>query len=650
MFTDPIVQRFVALTTIVVVFGVLYFRRNTATEILFCGALGLFILCGIIKPADAWNSFANTAVVSIGGLLVVSTGLRTSGALDVIGRTLLGSVRTEAVAFGRLAAVVTGASAFLLNTAVVAMLMPQVVNWCRRSGISPSRLLMPMSYFAILGGTCTLVGTSTNLIVNKTLSDINGQVALTARDASGGLSPGPESPLRAYDAQWLTEHASSFQPMVLWEISWVGVPCAVLGAALLFCLGRVLLPNRLEMLDSLDERRREYLVELMVAPGCSLIGKSVEQGGLRHLPGLFLIEIDRGGEVIAPVAPSDRLNEGDRLVFTGVISTIVDLEKIPGLIPTADISYEIESDPKANLRSLVEVVLSPSSPLVGNSIRNANFRRLYGAAVIAVHRNGERLPRKIGEIELMAGDTLLLQTTGGFVRNFRNRPDFYLVSDVEDGDSRRHERIGWAVGILVGLIAWLFTMPFLPAWLGEVYPAGVPQFLTEPSAAIFVAALAMLFTRCLSTRDARNAIDFPMLLTIGAAIGLGYGVKECGAARWLAESIVGGIGDDPYLGLAVVFIITVCFTEMISNAAVAALMVFVAIDFANSIGCDPRPFIMAVTMAASLSFVSPIGYQTNLMVMGPGGYRPSDYLRAGLPLTIVVGTLAVVIIPWIWHF
>lgn len=639
------------LSTIVGVFVVLYFRRTAPTEILFSLGVGFFILCGILKPADAWQCFSNPAVFAVGGLLVITAGLRSTGVLDSIGRSLFGNVSNETGLLARLSAVVIGSSAFLLNTAIVAMLMPQVVNWCRSRNVSPSRLLLPISYLAILGGTCTLVGTSTNLIVNNELKNLT--LRLDSMTKTGELIVPKEDPLSEFDPAWLRNHleADQFRPMVLTDITWVGLPCAAIGAVVLLLLGRFLVPNRTELLESLDERRREYLVEMLVTEGCSLVGKTVEEGGLRHLPGLFLIEIVRDHEVIAPVTPRDRIAVDDRLVFTGIVSTIVDLEKINGLVPAVDINYQVGSEPGPNRRrSMVEVVLSPSSPLVGRSVRKANFRRLYGAAVVAVHRNGERLPSKIGDIELTSGDTLLLQTSPGFVKNFRNRHDFYLVSDVQDSESRRYQKTGWAIAITLGLIGWLFSMPWLPQldrWLGWNLPL---EFLTDPSAAIFIAALGMVVTRCLSAADARNAIDLPMLMTIGAAIALGTAVQESQADLYVADLIQRSVGANTYLGLIAIFFLTVLFTEMISNAAVAALMISVAIGLAASLGVSPRPFIMAVTLGASLSFVSPIGYQTNLMVMGPGGYRPVDYLRAGLPLTLIVGIAALVIIPLVWPF
>lgn len=636
-----------AFAVILAVFATMQLRRNAPTEVLFCLALVAYAMFGLIKPEQAWVGFADPGVIAIAGLLVVSAALRSSGVLDAVGRSLLGGVTTEKGAVGRLAMVVVASSAFLLNTAIVAMLMPLAIGWCRQRHVAPSRLLLPLSYLAILGGICTLVGTSTNFVVNGMLRDAARDISALVEADEANLSaekmPANVRQLTSrYRPEWLKEYQAQLLPMGLTDISWIGVPCAIVGSFVLIFLGSRLLPNRTELLDSLEEKRREYLVEMLVTQGCALIGKTVEEGGLRHLPGLFLIEIDRNGEVIGPVSPNDRIQENDRLVFTGVVATIIDLEKIPGLVPAADINYEI-APANAASRSLVEVVLSPSSPLVGSTIRQANFRQHYNAAVVAVHRNGERLPTKIGDIELSAGDTLLLQTQQGFVRSFRNRPDFYLVSSVEDSDGRRHDKLFLAAAITIGLIAWLFLMPQLKSW-------GAAESLLSPPLAIITAALAMIVTRCLSIAEARRSIDVPMLLTVGAAIGVGKAIDSCGAADKVATLMMGLVGNQPYIGLIAIFLLTVLFTEMISNVAVAAMMFYIAVGLACQLDVNPRPFVMAVTLAASMSFISPIGYQTNLMVMGPGGYRPRDYVRAGLPLSIIVAVVALCLIPQVWPF
>jgi di/tricarboxylate transporter len=556
--------------------------------------------------------------------------------LDWVGRQLLGSIQTERGALVRLLAALVTTSSFMLNTAVVAMMAPVVVDWCRRRRISPSRLLLPVSYLAILGGTCTLVGTSTTLVANAILDSEFQQRQL--EDASLAGDP-------TVDPQELARHrrfTAASSPMTLFEIGRVGLPCALVGSAFLFLFAPRLLPNRTDMIEQLGEQRREYLLEMQVQPVCSLIGKSVELAGLRHLPGLFLIEIDREGEVLTPVSPHERIHAGDRLVFTGVVSTIVDLEKIPGLVPAADSTFEFHPTER-HQRRLTEAVLSRTSPLIGTTVREANFRRLYNAAVVAVHRNGVRLTNKIGNIQLEPGDTLLLQTRDEFVAAYRNSRDFYLVSSVEGWQPRLHHKAKIAAGLAISLVVWLVV----GMWPGMEKLVGN---LGSPALAATTIAALMVACGCLRVADARGSIDMRVILTIAGALGLGQALQSSGAANMIATAMVGWVGDHPHLLLIVVYMLTVLLTEAISNNAVAAMLVPLAIAVAWESGYNPRPFIMAITLAASLSFVTPIGYQTNLMVMGPGGYRPVDYVRCGTPLAIAIGITALLLIPRVWPF
>jgi di/tricarboxylate transporter len=626
----------IAIGTSLAVFVGLQTGRGVPTDLLFILGASFVTAVGIITPQEAFQGLANPAVVTIGALLVVAEGLRRTGVLDWVGRQLLGSIQSERGALLRLIAALVTTSTFMLNTAVVAMMAPVVVDWCRRRRISPSRLLLPVSYLAILGGTCTLVGTSTTLVANAILSS-EYQQRLTADDLLAG-DP-------AVNPQELEDHrkfTAASAPMTLFEIGRVGLPCALVGSAFLFFFAPRLLPNRTDMIEQLGEQRREYLLEMQVQPICPLIGKSVELAGLRHLPGLFLIEIDRDGEVLTPVSPHERIHSGDRLVFTGVVSTIVDLEKIPGLVPAADSTFEFHATDQ-HQRRLTEAVLSRTSPLIGTTVREANFRRLYNAAVVAVHRNGLRLTNKIGNIRLEPGDTLLLQTRDEFVAAYRNSRDFYLVSSVEGWQPRLHHKAKVAACLAIGLVVWLIVgmWPGLENLVGN---------LGSPALAATTIAALMVASGCLRVADARGAIDIRIILTIAGALGLGHALQASGAADMIATAIVGWVGDNPYLLLIVVYLLTVLLTEMISNNAVAAMFVPLAIAVAWESGYNPRPFIMAITLAASLSFVTPIGYQTNLMVMGPGGYRPIDYVRCGTPLAIAIGITALTLIPLMWPF
>ncbi len=599
--------------------------RTVSVDLLFLGGLVVVTLTGVLNPDQALAGFSNKAVVMIAALFAASAGLRVTGALDWIGNRILGSATTERGALVRLAATIVPASAFVLNTPLVAMMAPVVVDWCRQRSISPSRLLIPLSYLAIIGGVCTLIGTSTTLVINGELAGM----------ASGGDYP--------------AEIASRIGELSFFEITWVGIPLALVGVTYMLLVAPRRLPNRTELIEQFDERRRDYLVEMLVEPICPLIGKSVQNAGLRHLPGLFLIEIDRGSESITPVSPQDVIREGDRLVFTGVVTTIADLERIPGLVPAVDTSFETHPAQRV-YRQLTEAVLSRTSPLIGLTIKETNFRKRYNAAVVAVHRNGERLTNKVGNIRLEPGDTLLLQTRNEFVESHRNSRDFYLVSRVGKTTARRHDRALLAGLLFVGLILWLTASSLWPDFLSW------GNFTSKSIAAIAV-VLAMIVTRCMTTSEARSAIDIQVLLTIGAALGLGKALEQSGAAHWLAQSLVDGTtamgvgpGWKPYLLLAIIYLLSQLFTETVTNIAVASIMIKIAVTVAVVGGYDPRPFIIAVTLAASLSFVTPIGYQTNLMVMGPGGYQPRDYWRVGWPLALLLTISALVLIPLLWPF
>ncbi|QEG34263.1 SLC13 family permease [Bythopirellula goksoeyrii] len=618
----------IAIFTTVAIFLAMQRKRVVPIDLLFLAGLVVLTMTGVLTPDRALAGFSNKAVVMIAALFAASAGLRSTGALDWIGNRLLGSATTERSALFRLAAAVVPSSAFILNTPLVAMLAPVVVDWCRSRNISPSRLLIPLSYLTIAGGVCTLIGTSTTLVINGTLA---------AMMRKGG-----------YPDQ-ITERIGE---LTFFEITAVGVPLALMAVAYMLLVIPRRLPNRSELLEQFGEKHREYLVEMVVEAKCPLIGKSVQDAGLRNLPGLFLIEIDRGGETITPVSPHDKINSEDHLVFTGVVTTIADLERIPGLVPAADTSFEARPADRTH-RQLSEAVLSSTSPLIGLTIRDADFRKLYNAAVVAVHRNGERLTNKVGNIRLEPGDTLLLQTRNEFVGAHRHSRDFYLVSSVGATTARRHDRALLATLLFVGLIAWFTLSSLLP----DLVPWGNFTNKDIKAIAAITVVLMMIVTRCMTTSEARSAIDLQVLLTIGAALALGEALDQSGAARWLAHTLVEGTSSlgisatwEPYFLLALIYILSQLFTESITNVAVATTMIPVAVNLAIVGGYDPRPFIVAVTLAASLSFVTPIGYQTNLMVMGPGGYHPRDYWRAGWPLALLLTVTALTLIPRVFPF
>jgi di/tricarboxylate transporter len=594
-----LIKDYQAWITLVVVFGILLalMNGNMQPDLLFVGGTAALAALGIISPKEAMSGFSNSGVLTVAALFVVAAGLRDTGILDYIGHGILGPVRSLTAAFFRLAGLTLPLSAFLNNTPIVAMLMPVVIDWCRRNSVSPSKLLIPLSFLTILGGTCTLIGTSTNLVVSG-----------------------------------LMEKSVIGRGLGLFELAVIGIPYAIIGVVYLYVVGLRILPDRRELMEQLGESRREYLTEMRVETTCSLHGKTVEESSLRGLPGLFLIEIERAGERLAPVRPDQKILHGDHLIFTGVVNSMVELEKIPGLIPVADPNYDVSPKDQSG-RRLWEAVVSPSSPLVGETLRDADFRATYGAAVLAMHRGGQRVAGKLGTVEIRAGDTLLLLAGRHFRRAFRNDPAFYLISDVSEWRPLRRDRAWAAIGIFLTLIVLMST-----GWMA-----------IEVSA--ILAAIAMIACRCITSSDARQSIDWPVLITIAASFGIGTALENSGAAGYVAGGLVGLTEHwGPIAAVAAIYLIVSILTELITNNAAAALMFPFCIATAQQLDCSPLPLVVALALAASASFITPIGYQTNMMVFGPGGYRFSDFLRIGLPLNLLLWITAVILIPWFFPF
>jgi len=593
---------FALVVTVLVIVGL---ARNLAADALLWGAVVVCGFAGILTLEEMFVGFTNTGMLTIAALYIVAAGVRETGALDLVAQKLLRGVRTRPALMVRLGMVVPVLSAFLNNTPVVAMLIPMLTRWCSKHRVSPSRLLIPVSFMSILGGMTTLIGTSTNLVVHGMMAD-----AAAARP----------------------DLAQALRPMGLFEIGAVGIPCAILGVAYLIFFSGRLLPERMDMLEEIGSSPREYMVEMKVADDCQFVGMHVEEAGLRHLHGLYLHEIVRDGELIAPVQPDHLIEANDVLSFSGVVSTIVDLERLPGLIPVADPGYEHQLSVQRE-RMLTEAVVSPTSPIIGQSIIESNFRALYNAAVVAVHRGGARLSGRVGDVVLRSGDTLLLQTGPHFVDAHRNNRDFFLVSGVADSHPPRHDRAVLSL-VLLGLMIVLLTTQVVPTVL-----------------AAFLIAGAMIVSRCISVPNARQALELQTLFAIAGAIALGQALLNSGAVHAIAHGAVSTLGSwGPYAVLAGIAVLTMLFTEVVTNTAAAALMFPLAVVTAVDLGVDPRPFVMVVALIASASFLTPIGYQTNLMVFGPGGYRFTDFGRVGLPLSALLLLAATLLAPRVWPF
>jgi di/tricarboxylate transporter len=375
---------------------------------------------------------------------------------------------------------------------------------------------------------------------------------------------------------------------------------------------------------------REYTTEVTVLPDGPLVGKSIEEAGLRHLPGLFLTRIERSGDEITPVAPRERLLGNDRLVFAGVLDSVVDLTRMRGLALAPVHSQELAT-PVAK-RRLIEAVVSTRCPLVGTSIRAGEFRSYYNAAVVAVARGGERVMGKIGDIVLEPGDTLLLETDEDFLLRQRNSSHFFLVSGVDNSQPVRRDRAWVALGLLVAMVA-VSTL----GWL---------DLLT----AAFIAAGWMIAAGCCTVSQARQSIDWSLLVVIAAALGIGKAIDMSGLASIVADQIIGYAGGHPWWVLVAVYFVTMVFTELITNNAAAVLVYPIAMAAARSLNASEMPFVVAIAIGASAGFATPFGYQTNLMVYGPGGYKFTDYLRVGIPLDLVFMAVTVALAPVMFPF
>lgn len=589
------------VTLLTIALMVLALIRNIAPpDMILLGVAVVFMTLGIFtdsfpQPARMVAAFGNEGLITVGVLYVVVSGLTATGAVGLITQPLLGRPKTVASAQARVMFPVATLSAFLNNTPIVAMFLPVIGDLAKKTGISPSKLYIPLSFATILGGICTLIGTSTNLVVFGLL------VAET-----GGK-----------------------QTLKMFDLTWVGLPCALVGLLYLMLFSRWLLPDRRSAIAQMGDPR-EYTIEMLVESGSPIDGKTIEEAGLRHLPGAYLVEIDRDGQLIAAVAPNQRLRGGDRLVFAGIVESVVDLQRIRGLRPATDQVFKLDA-PRSE-RCMVEAVVSDSCPLVNRTIRDGRFRAKYHAAVIAVARNGERIRKKIGDIVLQPGDTLLLEAHPSFADQQRNSRDFFLVSRVDDSTPPRHERAWIALAILLIMVVVAGM-----EWLSMLHAASL-------------AAAGMIVLRCTNSDNARQSIDWRVLLTIGAALGIGEALRTTGLAHEAATGLIGMAGSSPWLVLAMVYLVAMMMTELLSNNAAAALMYPIAMASARALDVDYHPFLIALMIAASCGFATPIGYQTNLMVYGPGGYKFSDYVRVGLPLNFLIMAVVLAITPIVWPF
>ena len=580
-----------AAGTVLVVFALLATSRWPAYLVLL-GGLAVLLVGGVLDGNAALVGFSNPGLVTVGVLFVVAAGLRQTGTLAFFLRRALGRPKSVRSAQARLVPPVVIGSAFLNNTPLVAMLLPVVQDWCRVSRISPSKLLLPLSYLAILGGITTLIGTSTNLVVNGLLVQ------------------------------------SGYPSLGMFGITPVGVPCALAGVAYLLLVGARLLPDRTSLVP-MPETPREYTMEMVVEETGPISGGTLEAAGLSHMPGLRVLEhYGANGKLTEDPKGQLRLAPGDRLVVVGNIDVTLDLLHIPGLSAAGSQVEKLGGHPVG--RCYAEAVVSRTSPLVGRTLREAAFRKRYSAAVLGVSRNGQRLRTPLVDIDLRPGDALFLEAPRAVLEQHKNSADFSLFSRIEgEGPSTN------AQAPVAALIVLAMVVTAAAGWL------------TMLEAAV-TAAAAMLLTRCCSEETALRSINWPLLLSIGAAFGLGRALEQTGVAPALAEGLLSLSQGNPWLSLALIYLTTGILTEFVTNNAAAVIVFPIAMATASGLGVNYVPYVIAVVIGASASFITPIGYQTNLMVLGPGGYRFHDFFRLGIPMSILLWGLTTLLAPLVY--
>lgn len=570
----------IVVLVLVAMLGALVTRRVSPTVGVVGALLSLYLL-DVIDAAQALGGFASSAPATIAALYVVAGAIERSGALLPMSQRVLGRGSSASALF-RMCVSSAGLSAVMANTPIVAMFIGPVTRWSERREMAASRFLMPLSFAAILGGTLTVIGTSTNLVASDLIQ------------------------------------AAGMEPLGLLEPARLGLPVAVAGLILLITLGPRLLPERGRIDNSTVER--PFTISLHVVPGGPLDEKTVADGGLRQLGAVFLVGVEHDGVLTAPVAPEHELRGGDRITFAGQVDHVVELERVPGLV-LEEGKQILKLD--GGEHAWFEAVVGAGSPLIGRTLKQAGFRSRYQAAVVALHRSGEGRTDALGETRVQVGDSMLLVADSGFAERYKNRSDFLLIQRRTEPPPTAAVHAKRSLLILAMVTVLALT--------------GVVDVLR----AAVLGAAATVALGALTPRQARDSVDLNVVILVAASIGVGSAADSSGLATRLADVVLDAFGWIGLWGVAFgVVLATIALTEMITNAGAVSLMIPIALRAASEAGGDPRLFALGVTLAASASFLTPIGYQTNTMVYGPGRYRFTDYLRLGMPMTAVVLVIA----------
>ncbi len=570
------------LTLAVVTLAVLVLTRDLVSPaVAFMAAVVVLLVADVVTPGEAFQGFSNPAPITVAALYVLARAVEKSGALQPMVRATLGTARSVRGALARMTVPVAAASAFLNNTPIIAMLSPQIGEWADRRGDSASRYLMPLSFAAILGGMTTLIGTSTNLVVSGLLEE------------------------QGYD------------PFTMFELTRVALPLALLGLVVTVLVSPNLLPDRLPPRQEAREGGRSFSVRMIVEPGGPLDGLRMDEAWSVLPKGATMVYFERDGEGAGQPHPDTVLKGGDYLTLLGDTDVVLKLHDISGLASSQQPHLPFEF--RSARHSYFEAVIAPESRLVGRSLIDIRFLARYQATVVAIHRAGEPVHGHLAQASLKPGDTLMVIADQGFGERWRGRNDFMLVSRLgaPAPPLSPNAVVVLAVAAAVVVGAGLQILPILHLSL--------------------LGALALVVLGILTPNEAKDSIDFDVIVVIGAAFGLAAAVESSGLGQSAADLIAAISGSFGAQGaMAAIVVSTIALSSIITNNAAAALVLPIALTSAGTFGIDARAAAVAVALSASASFMTPIAYQTNLMVYGPGGYHFGDYARLGTPLTLVV--------------